>query len=428
MSERETRQLSVLEQVRCGALTQVQASVELSLTTRQIRRLLRRYEQGGAQALVHGLRGRASNRRTPEAILAQAQALIAAHYSDFGPTLACEKLAERHGIRLSIESVRRVMTQAGLWRPRARRYKPIHPLRARRPCRGELIQIDGSPHDWFEGRAPRCTLLVFIDDATSELMALRFVEQETTMGYLGLLHDYIAQHGLPACLYSDRHSIFVTSKGADALEHGPKPTHFAQALGRLGIEALQASSPQAKGRVERANQTLQDRLVKEMRLAGLSDMASANAWLEGFRLAHNRRFAVTPSSPHDAHVAYLGEPDALAQACSVRHQRKLSKTLSCQFERRFFQVLAPTRQRELAGKQVEIVLLPQGEIRVMHREERLKFHVGVTPDKVPLDSKNLNNVVEKALLTRARVSKPKPNHPWKAWTGAEPNPMRHVSA
>src|SRR5690606_2181613 len=169
-------------------------------------------------------------RRTPEAILAQAQALIAAHYSDFGPTLACEKLAERHGIRLSIESVRRVMTQAGLWRPRARRYKPIHPLRARRPCRGELIQIDGSPHDWFEGRAPRCTLLVFIDDATSELMALRFVEQETTMGYLGLLHDYIAQHGLPACLYSDRHSIFVTSKGADALEHGPKPTHFAQAL------------------------------------------------------------------------------------------------------------------------------------------------------------------------------------------------------
>src|SRR5690606_37814900 len=203
-------------------------------------------------------------------------------------------------LALSVETVRRLMCEAGLWRAKRRRCKPIHPLRERRACRGELIQIDGSSHDWFEGRAPRCTFLVFIDDASSQLMALKFVAHETTLDYLGVLQDYILEHGLPACLYSDRHSVFVTS---NATKEEAQPTHFARALERLGIEGLQASSPQAKGRVERANQTLQDRLVKAMRLAGINDMQAANAWLPTYLAAHNRRFAVASAEPEDGHRA-----------------------------------------------------------------------------------------------------------------------------
>lgn len=427
MSQRDIERLAVLERVRGGVLTQVQAGLELDLSARQVRRLLQRYEEHGAQGLVHRLRGQSSNRRLDRGLTVQVQALIKTHYADFGPTLACEKLAERHGIVLCIETVRQLMTQAGTWRPKRRRVKPIHPLRERRPCRGELIQIDGSPHDWFEGRAPRCTLLVFIDDATSELMALRFVAQETTQDYLALLCDYILAHGLPACLYSDRHSIFVTSRGSEHRDTPHAPTRFTQVLARLGIEALHASSPQAKGRVERANQTLQDRLVKEMRLAGMHDLATANVWIEQFRQAHNRRFAVAPLNEHDAHVPYLGSRTGLDEACSVRYQRKLSHTLSCQFKREFVQILAPGRQRQLARQLVDLVQYPDGTLRVLYGQEELAFRLGPQPGKAPVEPKQLNQTVETALLARARASSPKPNHPWKVWTGKEPNPMLHLN-
>lgn len=427
MSQRDVQRLAVLERVRDGVLTQVQAGLELGLSARHVRRLLTRYEEQGAQGLVHRLRGQRSNRRLDLTLTAQAQALIKTHYADFGPTLACEKLAERHGITLSIETVRRLMSEAGTWRPKQRRVKPIHPLRERRPCRGELIQIDGSPHDWFEGRAPRCTLLVFIDDATSELMALRFVAQETTRDYLAVLCDYILAHGLPTCLYSDRHSIFLTSQGGLARDTPHEPTRFTQVLERLGIEALHASSPQAKGRVERANQTLQDRLVKEMRLAGVHDMATANAWIEQFRQAHNRRFAVAPRSGHDAHVPYLGSRAQLDDACSVCYQRRLSHTLSCQFKRQFLQIHAPGRQRQLARQPVTILQHPDGTLRVLYGQEILAFRIGPQPGKAPVEPKQLNQTIETALLARARASSPKPNHPWKVWTGKEPNPMLHIN-
>lgn len=427
MSQRDIERLAVLERVREGVLTQVQAGLELGMSSRQVRRLLKRYEEHGAQGLVHRLRGQCSNRRLDRALREQAQELIKAHYADFGPTLACEKLAERHGITLSIETVRRLKTQAGTWRPKQRRVKPIHPLRERRPCRGELIQIDGSPHDWFEGRAPRCTLLVFIDDATSELLALRFVAQETTQDYLTVLRDYVLTHGLPACFYSDRHSVFVTSRDRLTRDTPHQPTRFAQVLERLGIDALYASSPQAKGRVERANQTLQDRLVKEMRLAGINDPATANAWIDDFRHAHNRRFAVAPLSAHDAHVPYLGSRTQLDDACSIRYQRQLSRTLSCQFECQFLQILAPGRQRQLARQSVDILQHLDGTLRVLYDNEVLEFRIGPRPGKAPVEPKQLNQTVETVLLTRARVSSPKPNHPWKAWTGKEPNPMLHIN-
>ncbi len=194
MSTREEARLRVLEQVMQGKLSQSQAAGLLEVSVRQMRRLQRRYEAQGGAGLVHQLRGQVSNRKLDADLALRAQQLIMAHYPDFGPTLASEMLAQHHRLVLSIESVRTLMTDAGLWRPKRKRHRPIHPMRERRACRGELIQIDGSPHDWFEGRGPRCTLLVFIDDATSELMALRFAPAETTAAYMQTLHDYILQH------------------------------------------------------------------------------------------------------------------------------------------------------------------------------------------------------------------------------------------
>lgn len=412
MSQKEVGRLRVLEQVIDGALSQSEAAALLQLSTRQLRRIQRGYEARGAAALVHGLRARESNRKLDQALVLRAQQLIAAHYADFGPTLAAETLAERHGITLSVESVRTLMRSAGLWRARRRPLRPIHPMRERRPRRGELIQIDGSPHDWFEGRAPRCTLLVFIDDATSELMALRFVRAETTTDYLLTLRQYIAQHGLPMCLYSDRHTIF---RSTDA-EH-PQSTHFARALERLGIEGIQASSPQAKGRVERAHQTLQDRLIKAMRLAGIDTMQAANAWLPSYLSRHNRRFAVAPAQPEDAHVIYQGSLEQLDGALAYHHERRLSKTLSCQFHQQIVQVHAPGEQRRLAGQQVRLIEHLDGRLELLHGNVRLDFQAVQRKDYVkPVeDAKSLNTRVRQALDRRPVI--PAPNHPWRRWEG-----------
>lgn len=420
MSQKEVARLRVLEQVLGGVLKRTEAAQILQVSTRQLRRLERRYESGGEAGLVHGLRGQASNRRLDPALVLRAQQLVGAHYDDFGPTLAAEMLAERHGIKLSVESVRTLMREAGLWHARRRRITPIHRARERRPRRGELVQIDGSPHDWFEGRAPRCTLLVFIDDATSELMALRFVRAETTTDYLLVLREYILTHGLPMCLYSDRHSIFRSTSA-----NNPQPTCYARALERLGIEGLHASSPQAKGRVERAHQTLQDRLVKAMRLAGINDMQTANAWLPTYLSAHNRRFAVAPAEPEQAHVAFLGSPQELDMALAYHHQRKLSKTLSCQFHQQILQIIAPEHQRRLAGQHVQIIEHLDGTLEVHHNQQPLSFQAMHRRDVIApaVDAKSLDAAVRRLVTRRSR---PPASHPWRAWQG--PLPMSETSS
>lgn len=418
MSEREVGRLRVLEQVRRGVLKRKEAAQVLQISVRQLRRLERRYQADGEAGLVHRLRGQASNRRLDPGLVLRAQQLVAERYADFGPTLAAETLAERHDIHLSVESVRTLMREAGLWRSKRRRVVPIHPMRERRPRRGELIQIDGSPHDWFEGRGARCTLLVFIDDATSELMALRFVQAETTTGYLLALRDHILAHGLPMCLYSDRHSIFCTARH-------PRPTYFAKALDRLGIEGLQASSPQAKGRVERANQTLQDRLVKAMRLARIDDLHSANDWLPTYVAAHNLRFAVAAAEVEDAHVPYLGTDHELDVALAYHHERTLSKTLSCQFHQQILQIVAPGHQRRLAGERVRIIQHLDDTLEVIHDKRPLVFEAVHRRDyiKPAVDTKALNKVVNKTINERYR---PPTSHPWRAWEGPTPALPRPV--
>jgi hypothetical protein len=412
MTIKDVLRSQVMAQVIEGKLDQASAAGRLGISVRQVKRLKRRMQDEGVQGLLSKKRGRPSNRRTPAELLAKAVALIGEHYADFGPTLACEKLQELHAITLSVETVRQAMLRAGLWRARRGAGARTHAMRERRARRGELIQIDGSPHDWFEGRAPRCCLLVFIDDATSELMALRFVDAETTLGYMALLEQHIHTHGLPAAIYSDRHSIFQVNKGDDKdVSHAQ--TQFARALEQLGIEGIQANSPQAKGRVERANQTLQDRLVKEMRLQGISSQEAANVWLPQFIRAFNRRFAVKPAAPDDAHVPYAGEHAALRRILSVHTPRRLSSNLSCQCNNLLYQVQTSGQGLALRGADVSIVTHASSATEIVWQGRVLPHTCSSKPvrQRAAVDGKDVNGKVEQALTRR---TPPQPiGHPWK---------------
>jgi transposase len=414
MSDKEILRGQLIAQLIEGRVDQKSVAARLSVSVRQVKRLKRNYLKEGIAGLISKKRGRASNRCTPERIVTQAMTLIGRHYHDFGPTFASEKLAEQHGIKLSVETVRKHMIAAGYWKPKRGHTIRAHPMRDRRPQRGELIQIDGSPHDWFEGRAAYCCLLVFIDDATSELTELQFVDTETTLGYMAALERHIHRHGIPAALYSDRHSIFRINAATVATD---AQTQFARALAQLGIEGIQANSPQAKGRVERANQTLQDRLVKEMRLQGINDQASANKWLPTFMADFNRRFAVQPAVATDAHVPYQGATEALQRILSVQEERCLSKNLSCQYEKQHLQIKTAGIGLSLRGAKVTIHRHTDGRMELLWQGRALAFEksVKLPMQEAPNDGKDVNARVDAALKKRVGTS-PNKNHPWKRAT------------
>jgi transposase len=268
MSMRELDRLKTIQRVVDRMLRVSQAAEGLGISCRQLERLVRRYQAGGAAGLVSAKCGRPSNNQLNAGVASRAVALIRQRYPDFGPTLACEKLRELHGVSLSKETVRKLMIEAGLWKPRRQRAAQIHQPRNRRACVGELIQIDGSDHAWFEDRAEACTLLVYIDDATSRLMQLHFVPTESTFAYFEATRAYLERHGKPVAFYSDKASVFRSTQ--ESREAGRGVTQFGRVLYELNIDSWCANSSQAKGRVERANLTLQDRLVKELRLRGIS--------------------------------------------------------------------------------------------------------------------------------------------------------------
>jgi hypothetical protein len=269
MSDGELSRLEVLRDMDQRRLTTEAAAQLLGLERRQVFRLLKTYRSEGATGLISKRRGRPSNRRKPEELRDKALAIIRERYWDFGPTLAAEKLREGHGIALGRETLRLWMIAAGIWADRKQRRKHVHQPRHRRECVGELVQVDGCEHWWFEDRGPQCTLLVFIDDATSRLMQLQFVESESTFAYFHAARAYLEAWGKPVAFYSDKHGVFrVNHPGALG---GDGMTQFGRALHALNIDIICAHSSQAKGRVERAHKTLQDRLVKELRLAGAGD-------------------------------------------------------------------------------------------------------------------------------------------------------------
>ncbi len=412
MSQKEVKKAQVLELLKAKKISQQDGAKRLDITTRQVRRLSRRYQAAGMDGLISKKRGSASNRRLDETFRTTAVNLIGTHYRDFGPTLACEKLVEQHAMKLSIETTRQLMIGAGYWRPKKGGTVCAHPMRERRARFGELIQIDGSPHDWFEGRGEYCTLLVFIDDATGRLTQLRFAPTETTLNYMRVLHDHILAHGVPVALYSDKHSIFrINAKEVDP----EAETQFSRAARELGIECIHAHSPQAKGRVERANQTLQDRLIKEMRLAGINNMEDANVWLPNYIEDFNRRFAVVPKDASDAHIAYAGTATDLVRMLSVQVTKTLSKNLSCQHENQLLQVATSGTGLGLRGAEVKLHNHFDGSHELLWKKRKLTYSVKDKPKRQSpvADGKSVNAQVDKAVMRRSTGHKPAANHPWR---------------
>ena len=361
ISMNELQRVKVIEAVVDGRLSGVRAAGQLGLTERQISRLKRRFEASGAAGLVSGKRGKPSNRQLPMNLRARVIALIRERYADFGPTLAREKLYECHGILLAKESVRQWMYDAGLWVPRRQRPPKVYQPRNRRACVGELVQIDGSDHRWFEERAPACTLLVFVDDATSRLMALHFTATESTFSYFEALWKYVDAHGKPVAFYSDKASVFYVKQRSQTAGKGV--TQFGRALYELNIDAFCANSSQAKGRVERANGTLQDRLVKELRLRGISTREAANEYAPSFIADFNRRFAKPPASDHNAHRA-LREDEDLRPILAYRVPRKVTASLTVQYDRVMYLLEDTATNRRLIHQYVEVVEYPDGSIEV----------------------------------------------------------------
>lgn len=402
LSERELKRHGVLERLKSGALSQVDAARELGLSARQVRRLQRRLEASGAAGLRSARRGKKPNNWIDEGRREEVVALIRARYGDFGPTLAREMLAERHGLVFSVETTRTLMREGGLWRAKRRSVR-FHPPRARRPRLGELVQIDGSPHDWFEGRAPRCSLLVFVDDATSRIQAARFVAAETTAAYMDLVGEYIGRHGLPQAFYSDRHSIFRVNPAASSKS---SLTQFGRALAELGIEGICANSPQAKGRVERANGVLQDRLVKLMRLAGIASWEAGNAFLPAFLADYNSRFAQPPGEPEDGHAPACAAEHLRGILCQ-KETRKLSRQLTCQYHQQWLHILPPQGwERRLIGAEVEIRAHLNGTLEILHNARVLDHELLAAQPQAPV-------VDAKVVQARPAQARPSPNHPWR---------------
>jgi hypothetical protein len=372
MSRPEIDRMHVLRDVMAERITVNEAAQLLRITRRQVFRILKAYHAGGPAALVSSRRGKPSNRSYPAALRTEVLALITANYADFGPTLACEKLSERHGIHLGVETIRRWMLAEGLWQDRKQRLKPVHQPRCRRDCVGELIQIDGSEHYWFEDRGPPCTLLVYIDDATSRLMHLKFVETESTFDYFRSTREYLETYGKPVAFYSDKHATFRVNKvGATG---GDGMTQFGRALHQLNIDIICANAPQAKGRVERANGTLQDRLVKELRLAGISTVEAGNAFLPAFMADFNRRFAKTPFSDKDLHRP-LTEHDELDDVFAWQEERTISRSLTLQYDQVLF-ILEPNETTlSLARQRVTVYDYPDGRLAIKHKGLSLPYRI-----------------------------------------------------
>jgi hypothetical protein len=378
MSRTEIDRMSVLQDLAASRLKVTEAATLMGLGRRQVFRLAKAYAERGPGALVSRKRGRPSNRCYPSALRAAAIGIIRERYSDFGPTLAAEKLAELHGIHLARETVRQWMIAAGLWKDRRTRLKAVHQPRYRRDCLGELIQIDGSEHWWFEGRGPQCTLLVYIDDATSRLMHLQFVESESTFDYFAATRAYLERYGKPVAFYSDKHGVFRVNR-KDAIG-GDGMTQFGRALHALNIDIICANSSQAKGRVERANGTLQDRLVKEMRLSGIDTIAAGNAFLPAFMEKYNARFAKAPFDDRDVHRAMVVGHDDLDDAFAWKEERTVSVNLTLQYDQVLF-ILEPTGiARSLARKRVTVVDYPDGRLAIRYNGVNLPYR---TFDKRP---------------------------------------------
>ena len=406
MSAKEVNRLEVIQRLDEKRMKQKAAAELLGVGERQVKRLLRRYREQGPSGLVSQRRGKPSSHQLAEAIRQEVLDLLKSKYKGFGPTLACEKLVEVEGLKISDESVRKMMMAEGLWKAKPARKLEVHQMRERRACDGELEQMDGTDHDWFEGRSERCTLLVMIDDATGKLGALSFVPEESFFGYCGLLRQYLAAHGRPAGLYTDKHGIFRVNIPNAGL--GDNLTQFGRAMQSLEIPILCANSPQAKGRVERANQTLQDRLVKEMRLRGINDMQQGNVYLPEFMADFNRRFAVQPRSSLNAHRPMQAHQN-LDHILTWQETRLITKNLTLQFKKVVYQIQTDRPAYALNHVRVTVCEDNQGKVAILYKGDELSYTIFQKQERQ-------SEVVSSKQVAR-KPWHPAKDHPWR-WSNA----------
>lgn len=374
LSNKEVQRAAVMNDCTHGRLTCARAAALLGISLRHCKRLKRRYGQGGAAALAHVNRGRPSPRRVPAALRQRILRLARSTYAGLNDHHLCEKLREQEDLVLSRETLRRLLRAAGLGSPRRRRPPAHRQRRPRRPREGELLQVDASPHDWLEGRGPRLTLLGFQDDATGKVVGAQFCHSESALGYFRVFRSVLRRYGVPLALYGDRCGVFVRNDDhwtvEEQLADRRQPTQFGRALEQLGVTFIPAQSPQAKGRIERLWGIFQDRLVSELRLAGASDLAAANAVLPGFLRDFNRRFGRAAAQ---SEKAGRGAPRHLDRIFCFRHERIVSHDNVVQWDGRRFQIPPQPHRFSFGGARVHLEQSLAGHLALYHGHAKLTF-------------------------------------------------------
>jgi transposase len=401
MSQKESNRLYVIRQTIDKAITQDQAAEILGLTDRQIRRIAKSVRRDGSAGICHKSRGRRSHNRIADKIKDKATALCRDTYKEFGPTHASEKLLKIHKIKVSIETLRGWFQEEDI--PyKGRKKRPHRQWRPRKDYRGEMVQMDGSHHDWFEGRGPWCVLMGYVDDATGTVYA-RFYEYEGTLPAMDGFKRYIRLYGLPQSVYLDRHSTYkVTARQTidEELNDIQPMSHFEKSLATLGVEVIHAYSPQAKGRVERLFGTFQDRVVKEMRLAGVTNIAEGNTFLDGYLPEFNRKYSKEAVQKANFHRPIVNKR-ALDTILSIKTERALRNDFTIAHNKKLYQIKSNIRAKKLTVEE-----RTDGTMRIIHNGQQLRYQ------EIHARPVMTEKTVEKP-ITR-RVWTPSEAHPWKS--------------
>ena len=414
MRTREIDRLKVIHDIFENRITWKQAAEQVCVTERQIGRICARVRIEGNKGMIHGLGGKPSHHQLQEGVLDRALRIVQEKYADFGPTFANEKLRGKHGIMLSVNTLRSGMILEGLWKP-IRGGKRHRAWRERRFCLGELVQLDGSEHAWFEDRGKICALVIYIDDATSEILWGEFIPVEDTLSLMGSTKRYLEGHGRPVAFYVDKDSVYKVNRAPGAEEElqgeSEALTQFRRAMNELGIDMIYAQSPQAKGRVERSFRTHQDRLVKELRLAGISTMPEGNEFLwKSYIPNHNRRYSVEPANEMDAHRALLKGQDLL-KILSIREPRVVAQDFTVRWKNEYFQIEKEQLVRVRPKVEVKIEQRIDGTVHLRFQDQYLNFK---RLEKRPYRAYHEGRTVKDLCDRVQRPQAPAMSHPWKA--------------
>ena len=416
MNQKESNRLHVIRQAIEKAITQEQAALMVGVTERQVRRMVKRVRREGNGGISHQSRGRKPNNWIPEKIKDQAIALCRKRYVEFGPTHAGEKLLQYHQIDVSDETLRNWFNQEDVYY-RKRKKRPHRQWRPRKLYRGEMVQMDGSHHDWFEGRGPVCVLMGYVDDATGEVYA-RFYEYEGTLPAMDSFKRYIRRYGIPHSVYLDRHSTYKVTAKKQTLEEQladiQPMSHFEKSLAELGVVVIHAGSPQAKGRIERQFGTFQDRVVKEMRLAGVTNIAEGNVFLDTYLLEYNRMFARKAAQKANFHRPVVNKR-ALDSILAIKTPHALRNDFTITHNKKLYQV-----DNTIRTKKITVEERTDGTLHLIHNDQQLRYHeIDIRPAREKKKTKKI----------RPRVEwKPKADHPWKSPAKAMLTTRRELQA